>query len=80
MKGKVRDYSKPGRTNLAERMRSLAKERDDLPENWVDLADEFDEATVGFYADPPTKTVQQFLGCFARARKVWCEVTGEPLV
>jgi len=67
-------------TELSRRMRLLAKLRDDLPENWGDLADRFDVATAGFNSDPQTVTAAQFLGCFARARKAWCDATGESLV
>lgn len=74
------DHSKPGKTNLAERMRLLAQTRDDLPEGWDAVADAFDEATIGFHATPPTVSVKKFLGCFARARRMWCDATGESLV
>ena len=43
------DLSKPGKTNIAERMRALAAQRDDLPDNWDELADKVDAATVGFF-------------------------------
>ena len=74
------DHSKPGKTNLAERMRLLAKTRDDLPQGWDEAANAFDAATVGFYANPQTVPVTKFLGCLARARRLWCEATGESLV
>lgn len=67
-------------TNLSERMRRLAETRKDLPENWLKLADDFDTATAGYFTDPPTVDVKRFMGCFARARRAWCDVTGEPLV
>ena len=68
-------------TNLSERMRALHKgATHDLPDNWLELANKFDAATAGFYGDPQTVSVQEFLGHFARARKAWCAVTGEPLV
>jgi hypothetical protein len=67
-------------TNLSQRMRALAKTRSDLPADWLEKADAFDKATAGFYADPQTVDVKQFVGCFARARRMWCEATGEPLV
>lgn len=68
---------------LWERMRTLAAEGDISPEQESDLrekADKFEAATNGFYASPQTCTVQQFLGAFARARRLWCDITGEPLV
>lgn len=74
------DLSQPGKTSLSERMRLLAKERTDLPENWLATAAAFDAATIGFYAEPQTVDVRKFMGCFARARRMWCDVTGEPLV
>lgn len=70
----------PVETELSARMRRLAKERNDLPDNWLDLADAFDEATAGFFGTPRTVDVAVFMGCFARARRAWCSVTGEPLV
>lgn len=73
------DLSKPGKTNLSERMRQYAEEYP-VPDDWHEKADAFDAATTGFYADPPTHTARQFLGAFARARKAWCAATGEPLV
>jgi len=67
-------------TNLSNRMRALAKVRDDLPADWLDRAAEFDDATAGFFAEPQTVSVQKFMGTFARARRMWCEATGEDLV
>lgn len=74
------DQNKPGKTNLSERMRALAAQRDDLPEGWSEAADGFDAATAGFYSDPQTVNVKQFMGAFAKARRMWCEATGESLV
>ena len=68
-------------TNLSARMRSLHDAgTHELPDNWMELADKFDAATSGFYGSPQTVGVKQFMGHFARARKAWCAVTGEPLV
>lgn len=74
------DMSEPGKTSLSQRMRKLAETRTDLPENWHATADAFDAAMVGFYAEPQTVSVAKFMGCFARARRMWCDATGEPLV
>lgn len=75
------DLSKTTQTNLSERMRDLhAAGTHDLPENWLELADKFDAASIGFFAKDQTISVAQFLGHFARARKAWCAATGEPLV
>ena len=67
-------------TELSKRMRNLAQSKGDLPDNWMEVADAFDAAVKGFYATPQTVSVQKFMGAFARARRMWCDVTGEPLV
>lgn len=72
--------SETNQTNLSERMRNLANTRTDLPDGWLAAADAFDEATKGFFGTPQTVSVMKFMGCFARARRMWCDVTGEPLV
>lgn len=61
-------------TPLGEKLRSTG-----LPEH-AELADKFEAAVQGFYGEPQTVTVVQFLGAFARARKAWCAHSGEPLV
>lgn len=40
----------------------------------------FDEATTGFYATPQTCTVKAFFARWAKARRIWCEHTGENLI
>lgn len=67
-------------TELSRRMRLLAQERDDLPADWLQQAQKFDEAAAGFHSEPQTVSAKQFLGHFARTRRMWCDVTGEPLV
>ena len=67
-------------TNLANRMRRLAETRTDLPADWIEKADAFDAAAAGFYSGSQTVSVQKFMGAFARARRMWCDVTGEDLV
>lgn len=42
-------------------------------------ATRFDEATKGFYATPQTCAVAVFFGRWAKARRIWCEHTGENL-
>lgn len=61
-------------TPLGTKLRSTG-----LPEH-VELADKFEEATAGYYGEPQTVTVKQFMGAFARARMAWCAYSGEPLV
>ena len=42
-------------------------------------ADAFDAATTGYYSEPQTVAVAQFMGAWARARRAWCGYSGEPL-
>ncbi|KRQ11909.1 hypothetical protein AOQ73_05740 [Bradyrhizobium pachyrhizi] len=68
------------RTALSERMHALADTGHDRAAELREKADAFDQATEGFYALPQTVTVGAFMGAFARARRLWCNITGEPLV
>lgn len=70
------------RPRLTARMRELALTHPDLATaaSLVETAQGFDDATDGFYAIPQTATVEQFLGAWARARRVYCEASGEPLI
>jgi hypothetical protein len=40
----------------------------------------FDEAVAGFYGTPQTYDVKRFMGHWARARKCWCDYSGEALI
>ena len=68
-------------TELSKKMRERA-DADALPfmHPLRTRADEFDAATSGYHADPPTKDVKQFMGAWARARRAWCDYTGEELI
>ena len=68
-------------TALAEQMLARA-EQDGLAEDHPlrVLGKAFSKACSGFYADPQTVTVKQFMGHWARARRAWCEYTGESLI
>jgi hypothetical protein len=68
------------RTALSERMHALADQGHARAAELREKADAFDAATAGFYADPQTVSVEKFMSCFARARRLWCDITGEPLV
>lgn len=61
-------------TDLSKKMRATGD-----PE-LVRLADDFDAKTEGFYAEPQTVDVRQFMGAWARARKAWCAHSGEALI
>ena len=68
-------------SNLGKRMVAAA-DKDGYPadHNLRLLAQKFEAAIAGFYTDPPTVTVQQFMGHYARARRAWCEYSGDDLV
>lgn len=68
------------RTALSERMHALADKGHERADELREKADAFDAATAGYYSDPQTVDVRKFMGAFARARRAWCEITGEPLV
>ena len=63
---------------LWERMRDLHATGKELPEDWLQKADDLEKAANAFWnqTDSPTK----FLGCWARAHRIWYEATREPLV
>lgn len=67
-------------TPLAEKMRALAATGHPSAAELNEKADAFDAATQGYYGDPQTVTAPKFLGCYARARRLWCDCSGEPLV
>lgn len=68
-------------TDLATKMLAVAN-RDNLPQEHIlrTLAEDFECAVKGFFGEPKTCDVKKFMGCWARARKAWCEYTGEPLI
>ena len=68
-------------TNLAKKMLDMAN-ADELPTEHElrTKAVAFDAAAKGFYGDPQTCDVKSMLGCYARARRAWCDYTGEDLV
>lgn len=43
-------------------------------------ANEFNDAAKGFFGEPQICDMKRFLGCWARARRAWCDYTGEALV
>ena len=68
-------------TELAGRM-VIRADKDGLPEDH-DIrtkAQAFEDAAVGFYAADQTHTVKQLMGSWARAKRVWSEYTGEPMI
>lgn len=61
-------------------MRALADQGHDRAEELREKAKAFDAAAAGFYAEEQTVGAKSFLGAYARARRLWCDITGEPLV
>lgn len=55
---------------------------DGLPDDHelFSLAFKLEAAINGFFAEPQTHSVAQFVGSWARARKAWCNYTGEALI
>lgn len=67
-------------TDLSDKMRALADRGHVRADELREKAKAFDDAAAGFYAEPQTVDVKKFMGCWARARRLWCDVSGEPLV
>jgi hypothetical protein len=68
------------RTALSEKMHALADTGHVKSAQLRDLAGKFDIAANGFYADPQTVKAGSMLGAWARASRLWCEVSGDPLI
>lgn len=64
-------------TPLSEKMRALADSGHARAAELRAAADEFDAKTAAGHSLGSAKSM---LGAWARARKLWCECTGEPLV
>jgi hypothetical protein len=65
--------------DLVTRMQALAETHPRGAE-LREKAEALKEGIAGFYAQPQTVTVPQFMGRWARARRLWCDLTGEPLI
>ena len=61
--------------NLIDNMRQLAADKHPRAHELRARADELEAAI----SDPKT-SMKKFVGCWARARRLWCECTGEDLV
>lgn len=68
------------RTDLSELMRALADSGHARAADLREKADAFDAATNGTLASPPTHTIKQMVGTWARARRVWCDCTGKGIL
>lgn len=78
MTSEPRQDSASGAPTLAEKMRALAGTGHPRAEELRNAADRLDNATGGLMGGPDG--VKRLLGNWARARKLWCEITGEPLI
>lgn len=67
-------------TDLADKMRALADTGHPRAEELRQKASAFDTAAAGFYAEPQTVDVKKYVGTWARARRLWCDCSGESLV
>ena len=67
-------------TDLSDKMRAIAKTGHHYATELIEKADAFDEASAGFYGEPQTVSTKKFLGCWARARRLWSECSGESLI
>jgi len=69
------------RTDLSKLMYALADSGHGRATELRMRAGAFDTATHGFVsAQPQTHTVKQMVGAWARARRLYCECTGEALI
>jgi len=67
--------------DLSVRMRERA-DADKLPADHElrTHADKLDAAVDGFFGQPQTMQVAQFVGTWARCRRAWCNYSGESLI
>lgn len=68
------------RPALWDKMRSLADSGHGRAEELRAKADELEQKATGFYSEPQTVEAKSFVGAWARARRLWCDCTGEPLL
>ncbi len=68
-------------TDLSDKMRALADSGHARAEELRTKADEFDAKAEAHYgANGGPNTAQSMLGAWARARRLWSDCTGEPLI
>lgn len=69
-----------GKDPLSPKLRSLAASGHPRADELLKAAEEMDAKEVGYFADPQTVPVASMLGAWARAKRLWSECSGEPLV
>ena len=67
-------------STLGDQMRAVADRGHLRAEELREKAREFEEATKGHFAEPQTVSTPEFMGAWARARRLYCACTGEPLI
>lgn len=65
-------------TDLAKKMRALAATGHPRAAELIEKADAFDKAIND--SNTPVVTARSVVGRWARARRVWSECSGEPLI
>lgn len=65
---------------LWDKMRQLADQKHPRAFELRAAADGLEKAVGGFYAEPQTVGIRPFMGFWARARRLWCDCSGEPLI
>ncbi len=65
---------------LVDRMNALADSGHPRAAELHEAAGRLRGAADGYWSDTPTVSVGKFMGAWARARKLWCDCTGEPLL
>jgi hypothetical protein len=73
------EYSAPP-DRLHRKMRALADQGHPRADELRAKADEFEAKTLGYYGDPQTCDAKSFMGAWARARRLWSDCSGEPLI
>jgi hypothetical protein len=76
----VRARSEGGADSLAGRMRERAKTDNTHSFELIDKAAKLEAASAGFFSEKQTHSAQQLLGSWARARRLWCDLTGESVI
>lgn len=67
-------------TNLSDAMQALANKDHPRGVELREAALHFDNAAFGYYGKPQTVDVKTFLGCWARARRLYAECTDGDLM
>lgn len=67
-------------SSLPNKMRNLASRGYLRAHELRRQADDLDEAVAGFLATPPKINIEQLFRVWIEARRLYCGLTGEPLI